>query len=169
MELGLTIPLQKHLRCKTPPPLPGWNRRFCWDLHIIPLRGQPSLLAVHCESRYAFTLFGLHPSGWLHLRETFLDGLQRSFAAAGVPSVATRRYLRCADPVQFTKTHGRREVAFLNRAWTDVLALDYALDTAMQGQPLLDGAINRLPCRCAGFAGTGDAAGRLLQSLAALE
>ena len=54
MELGLTFPLQRFLGIKTP----AWgtepDRRFCWDLHVIRLRGRGCLLAVHCHSRYAF-------------------------------------------------------------------------------------------------------------------
>lgn len=50
-------------------------------------------------------------------------------------------YLEKAGPACLTRTHGRREVAFLNRAWEDVLALDLCLDTERQAQPLLDRAV----------------------------
>lgn len=52
IELGLTIPLQLHLRVKALPHGQELDRRFCWDLHVIPLRGCSSLLAVHCHTRY---------------------------------------------------------------------------------------------------------------------
>ena len=54
-----------------------------------------------------------------------------------------------------TRTHGRREVAFLNRAWEDVLSLDLCLDMGQQAQPLLDYTVNTRPSRCAGSAGLG--------------
>lgn len=61
MELGLTFPLQRFLRIKTP----AWgtepDRRFCWDLHVIRLRGRGCLLAVHCHSRYAFVRWDVPP------------------------------------------------------------------------------------------------------------
>ena len=62
-------------------------------------------------------------------------------------------YLRTAGAPELTRTHGRREVAFLNRAWEDVLALDFTADTATVRQPLLEQAVNAIPCRCAGFEG----------------
>jgi len=62
-------------------------------------------------------------------------------------------YLRAAGVPELTRTHGRREVAFLNRAWDDILSLDYTVDTAAQRQPLLEQAVNSIPCRCAGFEG----------------
>lgn len=37
-------------------------------------------------------------------------------------------YLQQAGELRLTKTHGRREVAYLNQAWEDVLSFDYALN-----------------------------------------
>ena len=99
MELGLTFPLQRFLGIKTP----AWgtepDRRFCWDLHVIRLRGRGCL------------------------------------------------------------------VAFLNRAWEDVLALDLCLDMERQAQPLLDRAVNTCSSRCAGFEGLGTGLERISASL----
>ena len=39
MELGLTFPLQRFLKVKTPAYGTEPDRRFCWDLHVIDLRG----------------------------------------------------------------------------------------------------------------------------------
>ncbi len=64
-----------------------------------------------------------------------------------------------------TKTHGRREVAFLNRAWDDVMAAELALDESTQSQPLLDQIVNAKPSRCVGFEGLGAAAERLWATL----
>lgn len=44
IELGLTIPLQRHLGIKALPYAEVPDRRFCWDLHVISLRGRSSLL-----------------------------------------------------------------------------------------------------------------------------
>ena len=58
-----------------------------------------------------------------------------------------------------------RQVAFLNRAWEDVLALNLCLDTASQVQPLLDHAVNTHPSRCVGFEGLGMGLERITASL----
>lgn len=142
MELGLTIPLQRQQKLPAPPRGAEPDRRFCWDLHTIRLRGRRSLLAVHCHSRYTFVLFDLPETAWAELPETFLAGLRRSFLAAGVPEAEAASYLHRAGACVLTRTHGRREVAFLNRAWEDVLALDYCLDETSWEQPLLDRAVN---------------------------
>lgn len=160
IELGLTIPLQRHLRVKALPCGQEPNHRFCWDLHVIPLRGRSSLLAVHCHTRYTFVLYDLTRPDWERLPEVFQEGLTRSLSSAGFPAGAANLLCSPGQPL-FTKTHGRREVAFLNRAWDDVMATELALDESVQSQPLLDQTVNTKPSRCVGFDGLGSASERL--------
>ena len=164
IELGLTIPLQRYLYIKALPYPREPNRRFCWDLHVIPLRGRPSLLAVHCHTRYTFVLYDLNRLEWECLPDIFLDGLRLSLSAAGFPAETTKE-LCGSNPPLFTRTHGRREVAFLNRAWEDVMAAELALDESSQSQPLLDQLVNAKLSRCAGIEGLDTAARRLTEML----
>lgn len=161
MELGLTIPLQRFLKRKPPAYGTQPDKRFCWDLHVIDLRGCKSLLAVHCHSRYTFIRYAVPPLQWSDIPELFQTGLTESLTAAGFSTAQIGRYLRQAGDTALTRTHGRREVAFLNRAWEDVLALDLCLDTASQAQPLLDHAVNTRPSRCAGFEELGTGLARM--------
>ncbi|WP_294552268.1 hypothetical protein [uncultured Pseudoflavonifractor sp.] len=155
MELGLTFPLQRFLKAKTPACGTEPDRRFCWDLHVIDLRGRRCLLSVHCHSRYTFVRYDVSPLQWTDIPGLFREGLFDSLTAAGFASNQVEKYLHQAGHMEITRTHGRREVAFLNRAWEDVLALDLCLDTAGQAQPLLDLAVNTRPSRCVGFEGLG--------------
>ncbi len=164
MELGVTIPLRRYLRRPVPPDGREPDRRFCWDLHVITLRGRKSLLAVHCHSRYTFVLFDLSAAEWSELPAVFAAGLRRSLEDAGMTGAAVSAYAERAGACSVTRTHGRREVAFLNRAWEDVLALDVCLDETSREQPLLDHAVNARPSRCAGLDGLSPAAERLADS-----
>ena len=164
VELGLTIPLQRHLHIKALPYSQEPDCRFCWDLHIIPLRGRPSLLAVHCHTRYTFVLYDLNRLEWERLPDVFLDGLRLSLSAAGFPAERTKE-LCGSNPPLFTRTHGRREVAFLNCAWEDVITAELALDESSQSQPLLDQLVNAKLSRCAGIEGLDTAARRLTEML----
>ena len=161
MELGLTFPLQRFLKMKPPAYGTEPDRRLCWDLHVIDLRGRRCLLAVHCHSRYTFVRFDVTPFQWADLPGLFREGLFDSLTAAGFPQAQAEAYLRRAGDTEITRTHGRREVAFLNRAWEDVLALDLCLDVTSQAQPLLDHAVNTRPSRCVGFEGLGTGLERL--------
>ena len=164
IEPGLTIPLQRHLHLKALRYPQEPDRRFSWELHIIPLRGRPSLLAVHCHTRYTFVLYDLNHLEWECLPDVFLDGLRLSLSAAGFAAETTKELCGSELPL-FTRTHGRREVAFLNRAWEDVMAEDLALEESSQSQPLLDRLVNAKPSRCVGAEGLGMAAERLADML----
>ena len=166
MELGLTFPLQRFLHQKPPPYGSESDRRFCWDLHIIELRGHNCLLAVHCHSRYTIVRFDVPGLLWTDLPALFRTGLSDSLTAAGFAPAQISAYLQAAGEVRLTRTHGRREVAFLNRAWEDVLALDTCLDTASATQPMLDWAVNARPSRCVGFEGLAPAVERIGAALA---
>ena len=153
MQLGLTFPLQRKLKIKSVPYGAPLDRRFCWDLHCITLRGQDSLLLVHCASRYTIVACGVSGLEWARLPDFALEQIRAGLLDAGIPQQTVADYLRAAGVPELTRTHGRREVAFLNRAWDDILSLDYTVDTAAQRQPLLEQAVNSIPCRCAGFEG----------------
>lgn len=165
MELGLTFPLQRFLKIKSPAYGTEPDRRLCWDLHVISLQGRKSLLAVHCHSRYTFVCYDVPPLMWQDIPGLFRRGLEDSLAAAGFSQAQVGEYLREAGIVSITRTHGRREVAFLNRAWEDVLALDLCLDPASQVQPLLDHAVNTRPSRCVGFEDLGTGLERIQETL----
>lgn len=168
MELGLTFPLQRFRKIKTPPYSSLPDRRFCWDLHVIDLRGRKSLLAVHCHSRYTFVRYDVTPIQWGDISGLFREGLRESLAAAGFSTQQTEKYLLQGGRMEITRTHGRREVAFLNRAWEDVLSLDWCLDTAGQAQPLLDHAVNTRFSRCAGVEGLGTGLERMALCMSGL-
>ncbi len=165
MELGLTFPLQRFLKRKPPAYGTELDRRFCWDLHGIDLRGHKCLLAVHCHSRYTFVSYDVTPFQWADITGFFQESLTESLLASGFSQRQIDGYLRQAGAVSITRTHGRREVAFLNRAWDDVLSLDFCLNTDSQAQSLLDHAVNTRPGRCAGFEGIGTGLERMASSL----
>ena len=152
MQLGLTWPLQRLLRQPVPygEPVP---RAWCWDLHCITLHGRSSLLLVHCASLYTCVRFDMTPADWADLPAVAMEEIRLGLLDAGLAPERVEAYCSAAEAPILTRTHGRREVAFLNRAWDDVLALDHAVDTAAQRQPLLEQAVNAIPCRCAGFEG----------------
>ena len=129
------------------------NRGLCWDAHCITLHGRSSLLLVHCESRYTCVRFDLSPSEWHRLPELVLEEIEQGLLDAGIRKEQISSYLEEAGDIQLTRTHGRREVAFLNRAWEDVLSADFLVDHDNFRQPLLNHVVNTRPCRCAGEEG----------------
>ena len=146
MQFGLTFPLQRKLKIKFVPYGAPLERLFCWDLHCITLRGQDSLLLVHCASRYTIVACGVTRFNWDDLPGFAMEQIRTGLLDAGLPEQTVTDYLGQTGGPELTRTHGRREVAFLNRAWDDVLALDYTVDSATVRQPLLEQAVNGIPC-----------------------
>ena len=149
MQLGLTWPLQRLLKASVPYGEPI-ERGLCWDAHCITLHGRSSLLLVHCASRYTCVRYDLSPLDWSRLEELVWEELEQGLLDAGMPEELVTAYLQEAGEIQLTRTHGRREVAFLNRAWEDVLSADLLVDQSSHRQPMLNYAVNDRLCRCAG-------------------
>jgi len=109
MQLVLTIPLMKHLKLNKLPYGEELHRRFCWDLHCIRLHNHSCLLAVHCETRYMFVVYGMSRAQWNRLSEVFLEGLITSLTNAGIENSLIESYLQAAGQMELTKpTDGGR-------------------------------------------------------------
>lgn len=164
MQLGLTWPLQRLLHVSVPYGAP-LAKGYCWDAHCITLRGRSSLLLVHCESRYTLVRFDLSGQDWSRLEGIVPEEIRFGLLEAGLSESNVEQYIKDAGPIQMTRTHGRREVAFLNRAWEAVLYADLLVDDSTQRQPLLNHAVNSRICRCAGADILAPAQEHLLQAM----
>ena len=162
MQLGLTWPLQRLLKVSVPYGDPI-DRSLCWDAHCITLHGRSSLLLVHCASRYTCVRYDLSPMDWSHLEELVWEEIGKGLLDAGIPEELVTAYLQEAGEIQLTRTHGRREVAFLNRAWEDVLSADLLVDQSSHRQPILNYTVNDRLCRCAGEDGMDTAHAHLMR------
>ena len=160
MHLGLTWPLQRLLKVSVPYGEPI-ERGLCWDAHCITLHGRSSLLLVHCASRYTCVRYDLSSMDWSRLEELVWEEIGQGLLDAGLPEERVTAYLQEAGEIQLTRTHGRREVAFLNRAWEDVLSADLLVDQSSHRQPMLNHAVNDRLCRCAGEDGMATAQAHL--------
>ena len=162
MQLGLTWPLQRLMKVSVPYGEPS-DRELCWDAHCITLHGRSCLLLVHCASRYTCVRYDLSPMDWNRLAELVLKEIEQGLLDAGIAEEQVTTYLQKAGEIQLTRTHGRREVAFLNRAWEDVLSADLLVDQSSHRQPMLNHAVNDLLCRCAGEDGMDTAHAHLMR------
>ena len=107
--------------------------------------------------------YDLSPVNWKRLDEIVCEEIRLGLLDAGIPEEQAASYLQKAGEVQLTRTHGRREVAFLNRAWEDVLSADLLIDENSHRQPILNHAVNDRPCRCAGEDGVDTAHAHLVR------
>ena len=92
-----------------------------------------------------------------------LEEIEQGLLDAEIPEEQVAAYLQKAGEIRFTRTHGRREVAFLNRAWEDVLSADLLVDQSSHRQPILNHVVNDCLCRCAGEDGMDTAHAHLMR------
>ena len=114
MQLGLTWPLRRLLKVSVPYG-EAIDRGLCWDAHCITLHGRSSLLLVHCASRYTCVRYDLSTLDWGRLEELALEEIEQGLLDAGIPAEQVTSYMQKAGEIQLTRTHGRREAAFLIR------------------------------------------------------
>ena len=140
------------------------GRLVFFYLRAVPLERE----AAEGPNRYSFVLYDLSPFQWQQLADTAVQAVGQCLHLEGFSAPQVDRYLALAGSAAYTKTHGRREVAFLNRAWFFCLEQELAVDTGRQLQTGLMELCNTQPCRCAGHPGLGVARTRFWQDLAAL-
>lgn len=153
MQLGLTIPLQKHLKLPAPPYGAPCDLFFCWELHRIVLQSRETLVAVNANNRFAVVLCGMDAFAWKDYTQEFLDGLKMAMLSEGYTQQETEQYLHAAGPIEITKTHGRRSVAGLNLMDNALWSLPICVMEAQRYQPIHCHEVNRQPCRMAGYEG----------------
>lgn len=155
MQLGITIPLQKHLKIKTLPYGEQTDLFYCWELHIIRLQGKNTLAVVNASNRFAIVLWGMTAPQWKRLGEVMRNGIRHGFLSEGYTQQQVDAYFEQAGQVNLTKTHGRSPVATLNRMIEYLRFLPMVMNSEESYQLPHCHEVNRDFCHAAGFADYG--------------
>jgi hypothetical protein len=151
MQLGLTIPLQKFLKLKQPPYGELIDPFFCWELHRIKHQGRSTFVAVNANNRFTLIFVGMRAADWKHLDTLVIDGLEQALLVEEYSSLQIVTYLSAAGEPEFTKTHGRKPVAGLNRMVENLWWDDNPVDSGQLFQPQLSRDMNHFLCHASGF------------------
>lgn len=131
MQLGITIPLQKHLKMKQPPYGEPMDLFFCWELHMIRFMGKRALVMVNANNRFFVLFTGMKAADWKMLPERAEEAIKKGLQSEGYTAKQINDYFNLAGVSEITKTHGRKPVAGLNKA---VDCLDYTYELWEPGQ-----------------------------------
>ncbi len=151
MQLGITIPLQKHLKLKPPPYGEPIDLFFCWDLHIIKFHGKNSLIAVNTNNRFAVLLSGMKAADWKVMQVRLEESITSGLASEGYKDEQIKNYFSLAGLPEITKTHGRKSVAGLNKAVDYLYYIPVEANKNEMYQAFHCHEINRELCHAAGF------------------
>lgn len=151
MQFGITIPLSKHLKMSNLTYGEPEDLFYCWELHNIRFHGKHSLIIVNANNRFTILLWGMKAKEWKDLSGVARKGIEEGFYAEGFSKMAIRNYFDKAGEVVLTKTHGRRPVAFMNKAVEYLEYYPIQMDKKNLYQNQACNIINRDLCHAAGF------------------
>lgn len=165
MQFGITIPMERFFKLKKPPYGEALDDLFCWELHVVLLQGRPALIGENCGTRFSFVLADIQLEDQDHLTRLAVQEIRDSFHDMGISPGYTEAYLKKAGAPQITKTHGRSQVAYLNKAVDLMMWNDIAADPHSMRQPVLNDILNRTPTKCTGYMEPEPPVERLLERL----
>ena len=151
MQLGLTIPLQKFLKAPKPPYGDSIDPFFCWEIHKVPDMPRSTFVAVNASNRFSLVFMGMKAASWKRLPEIIIESMELAFGLEGYTPQQVETYLAAAGSPEFTKTHGRKPVAGMNRAVDLLYWIELHMDQSMLYQPMISRVLNEDLCRAAGF------------------
>ena len=128
MEFGYTIPLQRHLKMKLPPPQTAAAPFFCWDVHLLTIQKRRTALAMNRASRYCILLYGMDTADWKHLPELVQGEIRAVILREGLSEYEAVRYFTLSGPLKISTVRKSDLVTGLN--WT--------MQTLLRHAPLLD-------------------------------
>jgi hypothetical protein len=154
LQLGVTIPFQKFLKMKKPSYGEPTDLFFCWEIHRVTGLSRSTFIAVNASNRYALVFAGMKAASWKHIEELVVDGIWQALAGDGYSPRQIETYLAAAGEPEFTKTHGRKPVAGLNRAVDFLWFVDDPINERQLFQPHISHILNKDLCHAAGFEGS---------------
>lgn len=151
MEIGVTKAVQNKIKTKAGEITKDMPLVFCWDTHLIKLKGRNVLLIVNASNRYTIAMTDIEPRNWnyytLYVRWV-IGGVMQNM---GYSQDQIDAYFKMAGETVVTKTHGRKSVGGINRMVTRMEYYDKKLEKGAKYQEKLCEYLNRDICQPEGF------------------
>lgn len=151
MQLGITIPLQKHLKCKAVTYGEPADLFYCWELHIIKIQGRNTLAMVNANNRFAIILWGMKAAHWKKLEIVSKEAIEQGFLSEGYKKEQIESYFKYAGEIVLTKTHGRSPVSTLNKMIEYLQFIPVQMDGSVLYQAVHSHSVNRDLCHASGY------------------
>lgn len=114
MEFGYTIPLQRHLKMRTPSSAKAAVPFFCWDIHLLTIQKRKAALVMNCGSRYSILLYGMEARDWKRLPDMIQSEIRSAILREGLSEFEATRYFTLSGPLRISRPHGPESVSGLN-------------------------------------------------------
>ena len=151
MEIGVTKVVQDKIKTKAVEITRDTPLVFCWDTHLVKLKGRNVLLIVNASNRYTIAMTDIEPRNWNYYTlyiERVIGGVMQSM---GYSKDQIDAYFKMAGEMVLTKTHGRKSVGGINRMTICMEYYGKKLEKDAKYQWELCEYLNRNICQPEGF------------------
>lgn len=151
MEIGVTKAVQDKTKTKSVEIEKDTPLVFCWDTHLVKLKGRNVLLIVNASNRYTIAMTDIEPRNWNYYTLYVGRVIGSVMQNMGYSQDQIDEYFKMAGEMVVTKTHGRKSVGGINRMATCMEYYDKKLEKGVKYQRELCEYLNRDICQPEGF------------------
>ncbi len=151
MEIGVTKAVQDKIKTKSVESAKDTQRVFCWDTHLVKLKGRNVLLTVNTSNRYTVVMTDIEPRNWNYYTLYVSRVIRGVMQNMGYSQEQIDEYFKMSGEMIVTKTHGRKSVGGINRMVTCMEYYDKKLEKDVKYQWELCEYLNRDICQPEGF------------------
>ena len=124
---------------------------FCWDTHLVKIRGSNVLFIVNASNRYTIAMTDIEASNWKYYTLYISRVIHGVMQQMGYSESQIDQYFQMSGDMSVTKTHGKKSVGGINRMVTDAQYFDKKLEKDTKYQWELSEYLNRDICQPEGF------------------
>lgn len=151
MEIGVTKAVQDKIKAKATEIEKDTSPVFCWDTHLVKLKGRNVLLIVNISNRYTIAMTDIEPRNWNYYTLYVGRVIRGVMQNMGYSEEQIDEYFKMSGEMIVTKTHGRKSVGGINRMVTCMEYYDKKLEKDVKYQWELCEYLNRDICQPEGF------------------
>lgn len=151
MEIGVTKVVQEKIKSKSVEITKDNPLVFCWDTHLVKLKGRNVLLIVNASNRYTIAMTDIEPRNWNYYTLYVGQVISGVMQNMGYSTEQIDEYFKMSGELIVTKTHGRKSVGGINRMVTCMEYYDKKLEKDVKYQLELCEYLNRDICQPEGF------------------
>lgn len=151
MEIGVTKVVRERIKTTNISEIDDTPLVFCWDTHLVKIRGRNVLFIVNASNRYTIAMTDIEPRNWKYYTLYISCVIHGVMQQMGYYESQIDQYFKMSGDISVTKTHGKKSIGGINRMVTDAQYFDKKLEKDTKYQWELSEYLNRDICQPEGF------------------
>ena len=151
MEIGVTKVVRERIKTTNISEIDDTPLVFCWDTHLVKIRGRNVLFIVNASNRYTIAMTDIEPRNWKYYTLYISRVIHGVMQQMGYSESQIDQYFQMSGDMSVTKTHGKKSVGGINRMVMDAQYFDKKLEKDTKYQWELSEYLNKDICQPEGF------------------